>query len=228
MADRQEFPVRNAGGRVAVLQTLGTSDLIVFTARLWEPVWFWELPSIETHFTAARGAGHGQACEEPGRGAMQWLMRMICIAYAIFLTMLLLANHPEWLIGIKGEWPWLLQMLHPAAHIISFCVLAVLALTTRWPMPRWSIVLILAIYGGLTEIGQHFTVTRTPRWTDWLRDLIGIALGTACCWGVAMLAGMLAGARRNPQPPPSESSLEWTVTRRLLQRSAASERSWWN
>lgn len=34
MADRQEFPVRDAGGRVAVLQTLGTSDLIVFTARL--------------------------------------------------------------------------------------------------------------------------------------------------------------------------------------------------
>ena len=40
---------------------------------------------------------------------MQWLMRIVCIGYAVFLTMLLWANFPEHLIGIKGEWPWLFE-----------------------------------------------------------------------------------------------------------------------
>ena len=159
---------------------------------------------------------------------MQWLMRVVCIGYFIFLTSLLLTSDPAQLIGIEGEWPWLLRLLDPAAHLISFSVLAVLALMTRWPMPRWSIVLILAIYGGLTEIGQHFTVTRTPRWTDWLQDLIGIGLGTGCCWGVATLVGKFIAARRNPKPSPPAPSDEWAVTRRLLQRSGESGRSWWN
>ncbi len=153
-------------------------------------------------------------------------MRIICLGYAIFLTMLLLAQRPELLIGIKGDWPWLLRALDPAAHLISFFVLAVLALMTRWPVPRWGIVFVLAIYGGLTEISQHFTATRTPEWKDWFQDLGGIALGVACCWGVATLAGAFIGARRiAAQPQPST---EWTVTRKLLQRSTASERSWWN
>ena len=68
--------------------------------------------------------------------------------------------------------------------MISFSVLAVLALMTRWPVPRWGIVLILAIYGGMTEIIQRFTcLTRTPRWTDWFQDLIGIAVGNGVLLG---------------------------------------------
>ena len=159
---------------------------------------------------------------------MQWLMRIVCIGYFIFLTSLLLTTAPARLIGIRGEWPWLLRVLDPAAHLISFWVLAVLALMTRWPVPRWGIVLALAIYGGMTEIVQGYVPHRTPRWTDWFQDLIGIALGTACCWGVATLVGKFIAARQSPEPPLPAPSDEWAVTRRLLQRSGASGRSWWN
>jgi len=159
---------------------------------------------------------------------MQWLMRIVCLGYAVFLTLLLLNNYPERLIGMREGLPWVLRAMHPAAHVISFCVLAVLALTTRWPVPRWGIVLILAIYGGMTEIAQGFTLMRTPRWTDWFQDVIGIAAGAACCWAIAMLAGMYTGARRSQADVPSPSSEGWGGMQNVIQRSTVSERSWWN
>jgi VanZ family protein len=159
---------------------------------------------------------------------MQWLMRIVCVGYFIFLTLLLLTTDPAKLIGMRRGLPWILQTMMPLAHTISFLTLAVLALMTRWPVPRWGIVLILAIYGGMTEAIQSRVPHRTPEWTDWCQDLAGIALGTACCWGVAILAGALSRARQNPEQPPSASSLEWTVMRKLLQRSTLGERSWWN
>ncbi len=159
---------------------------------------------------------------------MQWLMRIVCIGYFVFLTLLLLSADPTRVIGMQGGLPWILQVMLPIAHIISFMVLAILALMTRWPVPRWSIVLALAIYGGMTEFIQGYVPPRTPRLTDWLQDLAGIALGTACCWGVAMLVGALIAARRSPDPSPSASPDQWSVARKLLQRSSASERSWWN
>ena len=159
---------------------------------------------------------------------MQWLMRIVCFAYAVFLTLLLLANHPDRLIGMGDGLPWVLQTMRPAAHAISFGVLVVLALTTRWPMPRWSLVLVLAIYGGMTEIAQGFTLTRTPRWTDWFQDVIGIATGAACCWAAAMLAEICTRAKRSPVDVPLPSSNDWGGMQNVIQRSTVSERSWWN
>ena len=101
---------------------------------------------------------------------MQWLMRIVCIGYVVFLTMLLLTSDPARLIGFREELPWVLRTMLPVAHAVSFFVLAVVALMTRWPAPRWAIVLILAIYGGTTEAAQGLTLTRTPRWTDWCQD----------------------------------------------------------
>jgi len=67
---------------------------------------------------------------------MQWLLRVVCIGYFVFLTLLLLTADPSRLIGVHGDLPWALQTLLPAAHAISFLVLAVLALMPRWPVPR--------------------------------------------------------------------------------------------
>jgi len=159
---------------------------------------------------------------------MQWLMRIVCIGYAIFLTLLLLTADPARLIGMQAGLPRILQAMLPLAHAISFLVLAVLALMTRWPVPRWGILPILAIYGGMTEITQHFFPPRTPRWTDWFQDLIGIAAGAACCWAVAMLAGMCTGTRRSQADVPTPSSDDWGGMQNVIQRSTVSERSWWN
>jgi hypothetical protein len=159
---------------------------------------------------------------------MQWLMRIVCICYFIFLTLLLLTSDPARLIGMQGGLPWILQAMLPLAHTISFLVLAMLALMTRWPVPRWSIVLILAAYAGMTEIIQGYVPHRTPELMDWFQDLVGIAVGAACCWAAAMLAGMCTGAKRSPEPPRSASSEHWAMMQKLLQRSAVGERSWWN
>jgi hypothetical protein len=213
---------------VAVVRTIGASDLIVFMARLSESVWFWGFPSIETHFPPARSTECDRAYEERGGETMQWLMRIVCIGYFVFLTMLLLTADPARLIGLHGGLLRIVQVVLPWAHAISFMVLAVLALMTRWPIPRWGIVLALVIYAGMTEIVQGYVPHRTPDWIDWLQDLAGIALGAACCWGVATLAATLVPARRSPEHTASAPSDEWAVMRKLFQRSAVSERSWWS
>jgi VanZ family protein len=158
---------------------------------------------------------------------MQWLMRIVCIGYVVFLTLLLLTSDPSRWIGAQGGLPRILEVMLPIAHAISFLVLAVLALMTRWPIPRWSIVLILAVYAGMTEIIQGRVPHRTPEWADWVQDLVGIALGAACCWGVARLVAAFVAARRSREHPPASAPDEWTVIRRLLQRSSLDERSWW-
>ena len=84
----------------------------------------------------------------------------------------------------------------PAAHLVSFLLLAVLALLPRWPLPRWGIALLLAIYGGMTEIIQGFVPPRTPEWEDWFQDLAGLALGVACCWVAALLIVKTSFVRR--------------------------------
>ena len=120
---------------------------------------------------------------------MQRAMRIACVGYVVFLTLLLLTANPARLIGVRGELPWLLQALMPWAHLLSFAVLVVVMLLARWPVPRWSIVLVLAIYGGATEIIQGFVPPRTPEWMDWFQDLSGVAAGAGLCWIVALLIG---------------------------------------
>ena len=117
---------------------------------------------------------------------MQRIMRIACIGYFVFLTLLLLTSNPARLIVASGQLPWILRALMPWAHLLSFSVLAVAMLLARWPVPRWTIVLILAMYGGATEIIQGFVPAREPDWMDWFQDLGGLAAGTAICWIVAL------------------------------------------
>lgn len=127
---------------------------------------------------------------------MQVLLKVVSIAYLVFITLLLLTADPSRLIGFDRSLPALLRMLLPGAHFLSFLVLAVLALSTRWPAPRWGIVLILSLYGGMTEIVQGFVPPRTPEWGDWFQDMSGIAAGVVFCWGMTLLAAAWAGRRR--------------------------------
>ena len=157
---------------------------------------------------------------------MQWLMRIVCIAYFVFLTMLLWTSDPARLIGVHGALPRLLQVLLPVAHLISFMVLAVLALITRWSAPRWAIVVALAVYGGITEIGQNFVPSRTPDWRDWLQDVGGIAVGAALCWAIAAV-GSIVRARRTQKALLSPAPDELPVVQEATQTRVAGEESWW-
>ena len=127
---------------------------------------------------------------------MQRAMRIACLGYVVFLSLLLLTADPKLVIGVRGELPWILETLMPWAHLLSFSVLAVLMLLARWPMPRWSVVLILAVYGGATEIIQGFVPPRTPEWMDWFQDVSGVAVGAALCWIVVLLMSNVSLVRR--------------------------------
>jgi hypothetical protein len=136
---------------------------------------------------------------------MQWLQRGICLSYMTFLTLLLVSPDPAHVIGVRGALPWLLQAVLPAAHFLGFLVLAVVALSARWPGPRWGIVAVLAVYAAATEWTQGFVPPRTPEWIDWLQDIGGIAAGAAIYWGATAL-GRTFGRRwqaRNRLPSTS-------------------------
>jgi hypothetical protein len=162
---------------------------------------------------------------------MQSLTRAVCIAYLVFLTLLLLSDDPKRVIGFHEDLPWILRALMPSAHVLSFAVLAVLMTGIRWPVPRWGMVLAMAAYGGLTELlqGWHrITPHRTADWTDWFQDLGGIALGTALCWTAALAAGRFTRLRRGRAGGSSPaSSNEWEVLQEVLSRPAVGEQSWW-
>ncbi|MGD0652944.1 MAG: VanZ family protein [Thermoguttaceae bacterium] len=119
------------------------------------------------------------------------IMRIVFFVYWIYLSILLLSQHPERWIGTSGNIPEFLQILMPYAHILSFTVLSLLVFTACFPLPRWGILLTLAIYGGATEIIQGFNPPRTPKWADWFRDLGGIAIGFTCFWLVIFLLRMM-------------------------------------
>ena len=159
---------------------------------------------------------------------MQGLMRLICIGYLIFLTALLLTADPLRLVGVRGNVPQILRTLMPYAHLLSFLGLGILALTARWPLPRWAIALILVLYGGLTEVVQGFLPPRAAELGDWLQDLAGITAGAVLCWGAALAAGALMGWDREPQPCalPATSD-EWDVVRNVMSRRALRRHSWW-
>ena len=159
---------------------------------------------------------------------MQWLLRIVCLGYMAFMTLLLLAANPASWIGVQGDLPWLLQKLLPVAHLLSFLVLTMLALWVRWPAPRWGIVLILVIYGGVMECIQGFVPSRTPEWADWLQDIGGVAIGVAICWGIVALFHMMVERWQASHQLPSTSSHEWAVLRKVLQRPRVSKASWWN
>jgi hypothetical protein len=148
---------------------------------------------------------------------MQWFLRVVCAGYVVFLTLLLLNSDPSRLLGMHGRLPSLLRMMLPAAHLISFVVLATLALAPRWPAPRWVIVLILVVYGGMTEIVQGFLPPRTPEWMDWFQDLGGILIGTAFCWGLTVFLASLL----RPDSPDDLGVVQG------MRRSTPGRRSWW-
>jgi len=157
---------------------------------------------------------------------MQSVMRGVCIAYAVFLTMLLLSRDPTVVIGCHGCLPALLQRLLPIAHLLSFAVLAALMLAVRWPMPRWTLVVVMVVYGGATEIVQGFVPPRTPEWNDWFQDMAGIVVGSLACWAAAVAIEKCLSCRRDRVVDGAPGRAD-EFQNNLPMRSAVVETSWW-
>ena len=160
---------------------------------------------------------------------MQGLMRGVCVAYLISLTVLLLTSNPARLVGLDYDLPLLVRWLMPAAHFLSFLVLAFLSLVVRWPLPRWGIALLLVVYAGATEMAQSFTVSRAAEWVDWLQDIAGVAVGALSCWILTRIGcAILVRKNRASDFEPTRTSEEWNVVRTVMSRPLITRsQSWW-
>lgn len=107
-------------------------------------------------------------------------VRACFIGYLIALTALLLTRDPTRLVGAPPT------PLEAVVHLLSFTLLAFLAMAARWPGAVWGVVLLLAAYAAGTELLQGLVSGRTPEWGDWFQDVVGIAVGVALhrCWTV--------------------------------------------
>jgi hypothetical protein len=137
------------------------------------------------------------------------LKKVAFFGYLAFLTALLLVPDPTLLVGGPDMGWGIFRRVMPVAHLLSFAVLAILALTVRWPLPRWLVAVGLIVYGGLIEIVQSFLPPRTAEWEDWLQDIAGVAIGAILWWGVASAAFVLGGSSRKndecmPMAAPEE------------------------
>jgi len=105
---------------------------------------------------------------------------ILCIAYWIALTVLLLVPHPDELVGFSAPiFPW----GKFGIHLSFFTVLSVLANFTRWPKRLgWSLIVFMAIYGITTETLQLFVPHRTAQVIDGFENLLGIAIGSGIYW----------------------------------------------
>ncbi|MEN6457347.1 MAG: VanZ family protein [Thermoguttaceae bacterium] len=126
---------------------------------------------------------------------MQVLVRVVSVAYLLFLTLLLLTADPARMIGCDRVLPAWLRAVLPGAHLLSFLGLGVLVFVGKWSAPRWALVLLLSAYGGLTEAVQGF-VSRSPEWGDWFQDVAGVLIAAGLCWWIELLAAARSEKRR--------------------------------
>jgi VanZ family protein len=109
------------------------------------------------------------------------LIRPLCVAYWLFLTVLLVVPHPEATVGLK-KIPWY-PLGDIGIHFSAFCALTVLVFLARWPRPvTWRWILFLAAYGATTETVQAFVPCRSCELKDYVDNFLGVAAGTGIYW----------------------------------------------
>lgn len=118
-------------------------------------------------------AGHVQHA----RMARAWQAALVLLL-AVVLVLALAPAPPQ---QVNLGWD---KLNHLAAFLTLACV-ACLALARA----RWQIALGLLAYGGLIELLQSLTATRTAEWADLLADGVGISLGL----GMVALAALATG-----------------------------------
>jgi VanZ family protein len=115
-------------------------------------------------------------------------MRKICAGYWLLLTALLLAKDPwGWFDGGRRV-DAVYEVVEPMAHLLSFTLLTMLVLATRWSISRGWLIAILAGYGIATELVQSQIPGRQMQLSDIIQDFVGILAGCAAYWAWQQLA----------------------------------------
>jgi VanZ family protein len=73
--------------------------------------------------------------------------------------------------------PQLFALADKVVHTVAFLVLTLVGLRA-YPRQVLVMVVVLIALGGLIEILQGYTSTRSQEWEDFLADILGVGLGT--------------------------------------------------
>ena len=76
----------------------------------------------------------------------------------------------------QADTPQLFALADKVAHTLAFTALALVGLRA-YPRHTWIVCILLIALGGLIEIVQGYTSTRSQEWEDFLADILGVGLG---------------------------------------------------
>ena len=76
----------------------------------------------------------------------------------------------------QADPPHLFALADKVAHTLAFAALALVGLLA-YPRHTWIVCILLVALGGLIEIVQGYTSTRSQEWEDFFADILGVGLG---------------------------------------------------
>ncbi len=129
---------------------------------------------------------------------MRILRYLICAAYWVFLTVLLLVPDPAAVVGMKRVpvFPW----GDIGIHFTAFTILTLLVHASRWPKrPGWIVVVLLA-YGIATESLQYFVPPRAVELKDYTENIIGVLVGSGIVWAALQVRDRWAPSSVSTSP----------------------------
>lgn len=107
------------------------------------------------------------------------ILRLACIGYWIYTTLLLLVPEPRALVGLADSG---IATPERGVHFTNFALLTILTFVSRWPLAwRWQL-LVLVGYALATESLQWFVPHRTVELLDYLENLLGIVCAASAIW----------------------------------------------
>ena len=129
---------------------------------------------------------------------MRILRYLICAAYWVFLTVLLLVPDPAAVVGMKRVpvFPW----GDIGIHFTAFTILTLLVHASRWPKrPGWIVVVLLA-YGIATESLQYFVPPRAVELKNYTENIIGVLVGSGIVWAALQVRDRWAPSSVSTSP----------------------------
>ena len=77
----------------------------------------------------------------------------------------------------QADSPQLFALADKVVHTLAFAALALVGLRA-YPKQLFLVCALLIALGGLIEVVQGYTSTRSQEWEDFFADILGVGLGT--------------------------------------------------
>jgi len=128
----------------------------------------------------------------------RWIVRLVCVAYVAFLTLLLLVPDPGRLFGLwfpRGGGGGI------GIHFSTFLTLGVLVGASRLPFRTSALIVLLLVYAVGMELLQLFSPPRTVELKDFAENLLGLVVGISL-W--RLVAHQPIGTGKNEDDSPAD------------------------